>query len=136
MKHNTYQDNKMDIITHIPNLDLFRAECQALAENGNKFFSYDGESLTYNVSQIPVVYNSDYTQSVCLVRLVTEDEQDTFNALTTVKRIGICENNQYIFDDGGEDIYNSVYDQSPIEITDEHGDIHTYTPPPMIGVFA
>ena len=122
----------MDIITQIPNLDLFRAECQALAESGNKFFSYDGETLTYNVSQIPVKYNADFTQSVCLVRLVTVEEQEVFDALTTANRIGVCENKEYIFDDGGEDIYNSVYDQTPVVIDDET----TYTPPPMIGVFA
>jgi hypothetical protein len=122
----------MDIITHIHNLDLFRDECQALAEGGSKFFSYDGEALTYNVAQIPVVYNNDYTQSVCLVRLVTEDEQETFDALATVDRIGICENKEYIFDDGGEVIYNTVYDQSPVIIDEET----TYTPPQMIGVFA
>lgn len=123
----------MDIITYIPNLDLFRAECQTLAESGNKFFSYDGEKLTYNVSQIPVVYSSDYTQSACLVRLVTEDEQETFNTLTSIERLGVCENNQYIFDSQAqEDTYNSVYDQTPVIIDEET----TYTPPPMIGVFA
>jgi hypothetical protein len=122
----------MDIITHIPNLDLFRAECKPLAGSGNKFFSYEDEKLTYNVSQIPVVYSSDYIRSVCLVRLVTEDEIEAFNALTTIERIGVCENNQYIFDDGGEDIYNSVYDQTPVIIDEDT----TYTPPPMIGVFA
>jgi len=122
----------IDIITHIPDLDLFRTECQALAESGNKFFSYDGETLTYNISQIPVVYNSDYTQSVCLVRLVTEDEQETFDALTTVERIGVCENKAYIFDDDGEAIYNSIYDQTTVIIDEDT----TYTPPPMIGVFA
>ena len=122
----------MDIITYIPNLTLFRSECQALAESGNKFFSYDGETITYNVSQIPVIYSSDSTQSVCLVRLVTEDEQKTFNALTTVDRVGVCEDKVYIFDDGGEAIYNSVYDQTPVIIDEDT----TYTPPPMIGVFA
>ena len=132
MKQLIWQGHKVDIITYIPNLDLFRAECQALAEGGNKFFSYDGEALTYSVSQIPVVYSSDFGSSVCLIRLVTDDEQDTFDALTTVERIGICDNNVYIFDDGGEAIYDSIYDQTPVDM----GDGYFYTPPPMIGVFA
>lgn len=122
----------MDIITYIPNLDLFRVECQALAESGNKFFSYDGEAITYNVSQIPVRYSDDGTQSVCLVRLVTAEEQEVFDALTTANRIGVCENKAYIFDDGGEIIYNSVYDQTPIVIDEDT----TYTPPSIMGVFA
>ena len=127
----------MDIITYIPNLDLFREECQALAESGNKFFNYNGETLVYNVSQIPVHYNKDGIRSVCLVRLTTEDEQDTFNALTTVERLGVCENKQYTFDSQTkEDTYNDAYDQTPIEINDKDGNIYIYTPQPMIGVFA
>jgi hypothetical protein len=124
----------MDIITHIPDLNLFRAECKALAENDSKFFSYNSETktLSYNVAQIPVRYNADYTQSVCLVRLATKDEQEAFDALTTVNRIGICENKEYIFDEGGKAIYDSVYDQSPVVIDKDT----TYTPPAMIGVFA
>lgn len=123
----------MDRITHIPNLDLFRVECQALAESGNKFFSYDGEKLTYNISQIPVVYSSDLGSSVCLVRLSTEDEQEAFDSLETIEVLGVCENNEYIFNsDDDKATYDSVYDQTPVDM----GDGHFYTPPPMIGVFA
>lgn len=123
----------MDIITHIPSLDLFRAECQTLAESGNKFFSYDGEILTYNISQIPVVYSSDFGSSVCLVRLVTDDEQETFDALETIERLGVCEDKEYIFNsDNDKAIYDSVYDQTPVDM----GDGYFYKPPPMIGVFA
>ena len=127
----------MDIITHIPDLDAFRAECLALAEDGNPFFNYNGETITYKVAKIPVRYNTDFTQSVCLIRLVTQEEQDQFNALDTVNRIGICENKAYIFDsEEDENIYNTVYDQTPVTITDEDGNEHTHTPPQMIGVFA
>ena len=127
----------MDVITYIPNLDLFRVECKALAESGNKFFSYNSEtkSLSYNVAQIPVKYNADYTKSVCLVRLSTKDEQDTFNALTTVNKIGVCENKTYVFDVGGKSIYDSVYNQTPVTTTID-GETFTYTPHAMIGVFA
>ena len=123
------------MITHIPNLDLFRAECLSKAENNNKFFYTDGESIHYNVSKIPVVYNEDRTQSVCLVRLTSKEEIDEFNSLSSCDRIGVCENKEYIFDDDGEDIYNSVYDQSPKTYT-EDGTDYTYTPPKLIGVFA
>ena len=120
----------IDIITYIPDLAAFRVECQAKAEAGNKFFTINDEVLTYNVAQIPVAYNGN--TSVCLVRLVTGEEIEEFDSLASCERIGICEDNAYIFDAGGEDIYNTVYDQSPIVIDEET----TYTPPQMIGVFA
>lgn len=127
----------MDIITYIPNLDLFRAECQALAEAGNKFFSYDGETLTYNISQIPVVYMPDYTQSLCLVRLLKEDEQETFDALTTIDRLGVCDNKEYIFNsDDDKATYEDARGALEYTYTYEDGNEQTAYKPYMIGVFA
>lgn len=125
----------IDIITHIPDLDAFRAECKAKAEEGNKFFSIDEDVITYNVAKIPVVYSDDLIQSVCLVRLITDEEIEEFTSLESCDRIGVCENNEYIFETGGEVIYNAVYDQSPV-IFEIDGEQHTHTPPQMIGVFA
>lgn len=125
----------MDIITYIPDLNSFRAECKSKAEAGNKFFSINDGVISYNVDKIPVVYNEDYSQSVCLVRLVTDDEIGEFNSLTTCERIGICENDVYNFDDGGEDIYNSVYNQTPKQFMID-GKEYIHTPPKQIGVFA
>lgn len=123
----------IDIITYIPDLLAFRAECKAKADDGNKFFTFNDDVLTYNVAQIPVVYSGD--KSVCLVRLVTDEEVEEFDSLNSCQRIGICEDNTYIFDDGGEVIYNEVYDQAPVTTVID-GEEFTCTPPPMIGVFA
>ena len=126
------------MITHIPKLDLFRAECKALAEEENEFFSYNAETeeISYKVARIPVVYTDDLGSSVCLVRLITDDEIETFNALTTCDRIGTCEGNVYVFDsEAAEALYDSVYDQTPVNI-EVDGETITYTPPAMIGVFA
>ena len=126
----------MDILTHISNLDLFRAECKSKAGEDNKYFSTDEDgNILYNVAKIPVVYSADLTQSVCLIRLVTDEEKDEFDTLTSCERIGICENSEYIFDDGGEDIYNAIYDQTPVTVNAD-GDTSTYTPPALIGLFA
>ena len=122
----------IDIITYIPNLTLFRNEADQCAKNGVKGFSFDDNgSVLYDVSKIPVYYNSDGFRSVCLVRFVDKDEVDVFNSLTTCEQIGVCENKSYIFDEGGKAIYDSVYDQSPINTPDG-----AYVPPEMIGVFA
>ena len=143
----------MDILTYIPNLDLFRAECKAIAESdpletnadgelvnkSQKFFSYDEETkeISYNVSRIPVHYNDDYTKSVCLVRLSTEAEQEAFGELTTRGRIGGANAGQYVFDSvESKAIYDTIYDQTPIEIVIEGEQNIFYTPPAMIGLFA
>ena len=129
----------MDILTYVEDLDLFRAECEALALADNNFFSYDEETkeISYNVSRIPVHYNDDYTKSVCLVRLSTEAEQEAFDELTTMVRIGVADAGQYVFDSvESKAIYDTIYDQTPIEIVIEGEQNIFYTPPAMIGLFA
>ena len=122
----------IDIITYIHDLNLFRKEAIECARNDTKGFSFDdGGSITYNICKIPVHYNGDGIRSLCLVRLLTQDEIGFFDSLKTCERIGVCENKTYIFDDGGKAIYDDVYDQTPINTQDG-----TYTPPEMIGVFA
>ncbi len=121
----------IDIITYIADLNAFRAEAEDAAQNGVLGFNFDESgNVNYNICKIPVYYNTDGIRSICLVRLLTQDEIDVFGSLTTCERIGICENKSYIFDEGGKAIYDSVYDQSPINTSGG-----TYTPPEMIGVF-
>ena len=123
----------IDIICYIPDLIAFRLEAKANADNGIKGFSFDDDgSLSYSVSKIPVSYNADGVRSVCLIRLIDAQEVNIFESLTSCERIGVCENGAYSFDEGGKDIYNDVYDQTPVELDDGT----FYTPPPMIGVFA
>ncbi|MCP4987565.1 MAG: hypothetical protein GY928_16360 [Colwellia sp.] len=121
----------IDIITYIPDLTAFRVEATDNANNKILGFSFDEVgSLRYDLTKIPTRYSSDLTSSICLVRLASQDELDVFNNLDTCARIGICEDGEYIFDAGGEVIYDSIHDQTPI-ITDDG----TYTPPKMIGAF-
>ena len=81
----------IDLITYIPNVEEFRVEAQANAEN---------------------------------------------NVLDTCQRIGVCENGEYIFDEGGQEIYDSVYDRTVVQFTDTDGNVTEYTPPEMLGQFA
>lgn len=116
----------IDIITYIPDLLAFRAEANTNAANGVHGFAVDEDGvITYNIAKIPVHYNG--LKSLCLVRLMSKEDIDVFDALVSCERIGVCEDGAYVFDDGGEAIYNEVYDQTPTE---------DYTPPQMIGVFA
>ena len=149
----------MDIITYIEDLEAFREECAAKAEQGNEFFTieekpkeeteedilfdelepvevskFDGYEITYNVSKIPVVYSDNYEQSVCLIRLTTPQELAEFEDLESCVAIGECVGGEYIFYDGGQEIYNEVYDQTPIEY-EEDGETFTFTKPEIIGVF-
>jgi len=114
----------MDILTHIDDLNLFRAECMEKAESGNTFFTFNGDDISYNISKIPVRYNG--LKSVCLVRLTTDDEIEEFESLTSVENIGSHTkgDEDYTFKDGGKDKYDSVYgeDQQQVAL--------------MIGVFA
>ena len=120
----------IDILTYIPDLTAFRLEAKQNADNNTLGFSIDEDgNISYNISKIPVHYNADELRSVCLIRLVTQDEIDVFDSLQSCERIGVCENNSYIFDDGGEAIYNDVYDQTPVIIDEDTA----YTPPSMIG---
>jgi len=124
----------IDIITYIPDLAAFRLEANANAQSGTHGFAFDDDdgTINYNVAKIPVHYNPDGVRSLCLIRLMTEKDEDVFNALASCEKIGECINKEYIFDAGGEDIYNEVYDQTPVELDDGT----FYTPPAMIGVFA
>ena len=124
----------MDIIVYIPNMINFRIEAKSNAESGIMGFSIDETGgVSYNVSKIPVVYSG--LESVCLIR-VNDDEKEVFDAMTTCFKLGECVNSEYVFDEDCEEIYDSVYDQSPIIFTDEEGVDHSYIPPKMIGLFA
>lgn len=113
----------IDVITYIPDLSVFRTEAEDNAKNKVHGFSFSDEGINYNVNKIPVYYNPDGVRSLCLVRLITEEDVKVFDSLSSCERIGVCENNAYSFDQGGEGIYNDTYDKSLDD-------------PSMIGVFA
>lgn len=128
------------IVAHIPDLTAFRAECKALAEQGNPFFDVDEDTgaVVYKIDKVPVVYSAEGTQSVCLVRLSSPEEIQQFNALDSVQRIGEhrAGRSTYDFDEGGEAIYDSIYDRTPVTLISPDGVEIEITPPQLIGVFA
>lgn len=127
----------IDLITYIPNVEEFRAEAQANAENNVLGFSIDDDdNLSYDVGKIPVFYHADGERTLSLIRLLNQDEVDVFDSIETCQRIGVCENGEYIFDEGGQEIYDSVYDRTAVEITDIDGNVTEYIPPEILGQFA
>ena len=123
----------IDIITYIPDLTAFRLEANTNAQAKSHGFTFtDGGDISYNVAKIPVHYNPDGIRSLCLIRLMTKEDEAVFNGLASCEKIGECINKDYIFDAGGEDIYNEVYDQAPVDL----GGGEFYNPPKMIGVFS
>ncbi len=124
----------IDIITYIPDLTAFRFEAQQNAENGVLGFNFIDGKVEYNITKIPVAYKG--LSSVCLVRLVSVDEIDVFNKMESCEKIGVCENNRYIFDDGGQDKYESVHDISDRKVKNGDGETITIKTPYMIGVFS
>ncbi len=75
-----------DVIVYIPNLIKFRDEVKQKAFSGAQGFDFDeAGNVIYNVSKIPVVYNG--LKSVCVIRLFTDTEIDTFNSLTTCEKL-------------------------------------------------
>ena len=137
MNQNTYQGNKMDIITHVTKLDRFRDEAVAQAQDenaatGNLFTIDESGSLNYNANKIPVFYNGN--ESLCLIRIKNDS---ALQHLTYLKRLGECINKEYIFDtDADKATFDRIYDSEPRMIDDGNGGQIEYTPPPNIGVFA
>lgn len=113
----------MDIITYIPDLVEFRKEATENAHKNIKGFTVDHEGrLTYSINKTPVFYGVSGNRSICLVSLLTDEDINIFNNLSTCERLGECIDGEYVFDDGKQSTYEEV-----------KGDLsHTYT----IGVFA
>ena len=122
----------VDIVTYIPDLSLFREEVETKARNGEHGFIFDLDGdLHYNIAKIPVHYNKDGIRSLCVIRLSSQQDIDTFNSISSCEKIGEYKQGAYLFDTGGDEIYNSVYERSTI--TTAEGD---YTAPEMIGVIS
>ena len=126
-----------DIITYIPNLDNFRYEAQVNSENNVHGFSFDDKGgVIYNITKIPVYYNPDGTRSICLVRLVTQQDMDVFHSLNSCERLGECIDGEYVFDDEKQIIYDDVRGELNYTYTDQNNVEKTGSKPYMIGVFS
>ena len=94
--------NYRDIITHVPDLDIFRAEVA-----GSSLFYAENDSVTFTKTSVPVQYNGD--ESVCLIRL-NDSELIEFNSLTSIVSLGECVGGEYVFNNETDQLtYERVY---------------------------
>lgn len=141
-----------DLITHVPSILALRTEAATIAADSehpmNEYFVVnEDQTVDFSVVKIPVHYTSN-DETLCLIRGI---DRSVIESSTSINVIGehlkdayITNNegeavyieNDYIFDEGGEAIYNSIYNQAPRMIDDGDGGQVQYTPPSMIGVFA
>ena len=121
----------MDLITYIPDLNVFRAEA---VEVDCPLFTKDSEGvINFLPTKIPVFYAGN-NESLCLVRI---NSRHKLSGITGLIILGECKSGQYIFDDQtSKNIYERLHNTKPINRTDENGKTYTVTPAYMMGVFA
>lgn len=89
-----------DIITHVPNLEAFRAE---IASTNNPAFVLIGDKVFFDVPTVTVIYGDN--ESICLARC----NESAFTDLNSIARIGIAKNGNFEFDnDAAKDAYDRV----------------------------
>jgi hypothetical protein len=125
-----------DLITFVPSLSAMIAEAIAIQDDEEstlaKYFTVDEDSgVSFNVAKVPVVRTTD-NQSLCLVRGIS---RSVIESSTTIKVIGEVIAGEYVFDQGGQDIYESIYDTATRMVDDGDGGQMEYTPPYKIGSF-
>jgi len=130
----------MDVITHVDDLEAFRAEAIALIGQTDELENVlvpqlsidENGDLIYGVTKIPVLYEG--LESLTLIRIDSDDQLQYFNHMV---RLGECINGAYVFDDAAaQATYERVRGDSTVTYTDENGDEQTFNKPYMIGVFA
>lgn len=133
----------MDVITHVTNLDEFRAEAKQLAfavdEQGRKlvkdlYYNEETDELIYGVSKIPVIYKEGTpVESITLIRAEDDSDLAHFNYMV---RLGKCVDGEYIFDTPeAKAEYERVHDTSSYVETAPDGSEVEVTKPYQIGVF-
>jgi hypothetical protein len=126
----------MDLITFVPSLTAMIAEAIAIQDDEEsplaRYFTIKEDGVSFDVSKIHVVRNTN-NQSVCRVRGIS---RAVIESSSTIKVIGeVFGDNDYVFDEGGQTIYESIYDTKPRMIDDGEGGQVEYTPPYKIGSF-
>tara|TARA_R110001583_G_scaffold21308_3_gene80885 strand:+ start:36953 stop:37336 length:384 start_codon:yes stop_codon:yes gene_type:complete len=124
-----------DLITFVPDLRAMVAEAIAIQDDEEstlaRYFTVNEDGVSFDVSKVPVVRTTN-NQSVCLVRGIS---RSVIESSTTIKVIGEVVGGEYVFDEGGQAIYESIYDTKPRMIDDGEGGQVEYTPPYKIGGF-
>jgi len=120
----------MDIITYCPDTAALIAELQAVAPS---FLCIDEElgSTFFLVSKTPTVRNGNETMA--LVRDLNGGLIKTAKKLKHLTVLGTYD--EVFADPAKREIYNRVYDQTPVVYLDPDGIEHTHTPPRKFGVF-
>jgi hypothetical protein len=125
-----------DLITFVPSLSAMVTEAIAMQSDEEsqlaRYFTVDESSgVSFDVAKVPVVRTTN-NQSLCLVRGIS---RAVIESSTTIQVIGEVVGGEYIFDEGGQAIYESIYDVNPRMIDDGEGGQVEYTPPYKIGGF-
>jgi hypothetical protein len=126
-----------DLITFVPSLSAMIAEAIAIQDDEEsqlaRYFTINEDGgVSFDVAKIPVVRTTN-NQSVCRVRGIS---RAVIESSSTIKVIGeVFGDNDYVFDEGGQAIYESVYDTKPRLIDDGEGGQMLYIPPYKIGGF-
>ncbi len=125
----------MDLITYVPSLKEMFLEAKRIQNNEDnplsKYLIIEGDTLIFNVCKIPVKYLGDES-TLCLVRGIPSS---VIKLSSSIKVIGECINGDYVFYDGGQDVYESIYNTQSRIIEDGEGGSIEYKPPYKIGVF-
>jgi hypothetical protein len=125
-----------DLITFVPSLSAMVAEAIAIQDDEEstlaRYFTVDDEGgVSFNVSKVPVVRTTN-NQSLCRVRGIS---RAVIESSTTIQVIGEVVGGEYIFDEGGQAIYESIHDVNPRMMDDGNGGEYLYTPAYKIGGF-
>jgi hypothetical protein len=124
-----------DLITYTKDVKLLVSEGRLIASDpyhvAHGLFIVDdgGQSLTFNITKTPVIYSKNGA-SLALVRGVDEL---VFENVSSIEVIGWFDpiESCYVFYDGGQQKYESVYSVKPIDV-----DGVLVPPPYMFGVFS
>ena len=125
-----------DLITFVPSLSAMVAEAIAIQSDEEstlaRYFTVNDEGgVSFDIAKVPVVRTTS-NQSLCLVRGIS---RAVIESSTTIKVIAEVVGGEYIFDEGGQAIYESIYDTKPRMIDDGEGGEYLYTPHYNMGGF-
>ena len=125
-----------DLITFVPSLSAMIAEAIAIQSDEEsqlaRYFTVDDKSVSFNVAKVPVVRTTN-NQSLCRVRGIP---RNVIESSTTIQVIGeVAGKEPIVFDEGGQDIYESIYDTEPRMVDDGEGGQYLYTPHYNMGGF-
>lgn len=120
-----------DYITYCADTTALATELEAVAPEK---INIDPESgaVSFNVPKTPTVRNGGET--LALVRDMDGSLLALADQLSSLTVLGTYE--EVFADAAKKEIYDRVYDQTPVILTDEDGVESTYTPPEKFGVFA